>query len=263
MQDVAEEFVGIDGNVYVGVHGVAVAPVDAGGAPGVSWTDLGLTTNTGVTRSEPTTQQTRRAWQNNTKLRTLVTEAAVRFQTVLVQTNPDTIELFHGQTLTDGSLVTNPGVWPTIAFLIDIIDGDNVIREYAPTAQVVEIGDQVAVAGDTFGWPVTIEATYDATLGGYTERFFSEFEEAADPFIATVAAAGTEPAGTGDLVLITGTSFTGATAVTIDAIAMTEFDVFDSTTIYAILPSDGAGAVNVVVTTPAGTSNSKSYTRGA
>jgi hypothetical protein len=41
---------------------------------------------------------------------------------------------------------------------------------------LVEIGDQVAVAGDTFGWPVTIEASYDADLGGYTERILSEFE---------------------------------------------------------------------------------------
>jgi hypothetical protein len=177
MQDVSEEFVGIDGNVYVGEYGVAVAPTDADTSLGVTWTDLGLTTNTGVTRSEPTSSTTRRAWQNNAKLRTLVTEAAVRWATVLVQTNPDTIELFHGLPLeADGSVITNPGVWPTIAFTIDVIDGENVIREYAPTAQVVEIGDQVAVAGDTFGWPVTIEASYDSTLGGYTQRWFSEFE---------------------------------------------------------------------------------------
>jgi len=175
MQDVDEEFVGIDGNVYVGVFGVAVAPTDADGTPDASWTDLGLTTDTGVTRSEPTTANKRYAWQNKTRLRTLVTEAAVRFQTTLVQTNPDTVELFHGiEVDVDGSVVTNPGVWPTVAFLIDVIDGENVIREYAPNAQVVEIGDQVAVSGDTFGWPVTIEATYDATLGGYTQRWFSE-----------------------------------------------------------------------------------------
>jgi hypothetical protein len=177
MQDVSEEFVGIDGNVYVGEFGVAVAPVDADSALDGTWTDLGLTTNTGVTRSEPTSATIRRAWQNNAKLRTLVTEAAVRWTTILVQTNPDTIELFHGVPLeADGSVITNPGVWPTIAFAIDVIDGENVIREYAPTAQVVEIGDQVAVAGDTFGWPVTVEASYDADLGGYTQRWFSEFE---------------------------------------------------------------------------------------
>ncbi len=177
MQDVSEEFVGIDGNLYVGVHGVAVAPTSATSTPSGTWQDLGLTTNSGVTRSEPTTSQTRRAWQNNTKLRTLVTEAAVRFSTVLVQTNTDSVELFHGITPDgNGSVITNPGVWPTIAILFDVIDGDDVIREYAPTAQVVEIGDQIAVAGDTFGWPVTIEASYDDTLGGYTQRWFSALD---------------------------------------------------------------------------------------
>lgn len=178
MQDVSEEFVGIDGNVYVGTFGVAVAPTSALSVIGGTWTDLGLTTNTGVTRSEPVTSQKRVAWQNNKKLRTLVTDAAVRWVTVLLQTNPASIELFHGVPIeADGSIITNPGVWPTIAWTIDLIDGDNVIREYAPTAQVVEIGDQVAVAGDTFGWPVTIEASYDDDLGGYTQRWFSEFEE--------------------------------------------------------------------------------------
>lgn len=261
-----EEFVAIDGIVATGEYGVAVAPTSASDALGGTWTDHGLTTDAGVTTSQPVTSTVRRGWQNRKKLRTIVTEAAVRFQFVLIQTNEDNIALFHGVPLVAGSLVRDPSrEWPLIAFDLDMIDtdsdNDDTIREYAPSARVVEVGDQVALAGDGFGWPITIEAEYDAGIGGYTKQFYSKFETAAEPFIATVTAAGTNPAGTGDLVVITGTGFTGATAVTIDAIAMTEFDVFDSTTIYAILPSDGAGAVNVVVTTPVGASNSKSYTR--
>ena len=96
---------------------------------------------------------------------------------MLVQTSEDNIELFHGVPLVAGSLVTNPGrEWPRIAFDLDVIDGDNVIREYAPSAKVVEVGDQVAVAGETYGWPITIEAEYDAGIGGYTKQYFSEFE---------------------------------------------------------------------------------------
>lgn len=267
-KDATEEFVAIDGIVATGEYGVAVAPTGAAGALGVTWTDHGLTTDAGVTRTQPVTSTVRRAWQNRKKLRTIVTEAAVRFQFTLVQTNEANIEFFHGVPLTAGSLITDPGrEWPLIAFDLDMIDtdsdDDDTIREYAPSARVVEVGDQVALAGGGFGWPITVEAEYDATLGGYTQLWYSKFEEAAEPFIATVVAAGSEPAGTGDMVIITGSAFTGATAVTIDAIAMTEFDVFDSTTIYAILPSDGAGAVNVVVTTPVAASNSKSYTRGA
>jgi hypothetical protein len=251
----AEEFVAIDGIVATGENGVAVAPTDAGGDLGVTWTDHGLTTDAGVTRSQPVSSTTRRAWQNRKKLRTIVTEAAVRFQFVLVQTNEDNIALFHGVPLTAGSLVTDPGrEWPLIAFDLDMIDtdsdDDDTIREYAPSARVVEVGDQVALAGGGLGWPITVEAEYDAGIGGYTKQFYSKFEEAADPVIATVTAAGTNPAGTGDMVVITGQHFTGATNVTIDSIAMTEFEVHDSTTIYAVLPTDDAGAVNVVVTTP-------------
>jgi hypothetical protein len=262
--DATEEFVAIDGIVATGEYGVAVAPTDATGDLGVTWTDHGLTTDAGVTRSQPVTSTTRRAWQNRKKLRTITTEAAVRFQFILVQTNEANVKLFHGVPLVAGSLVTDPGrEWPLIAFDFDKIDGDDVIREYAPSARVVEVGDQVAVSGDGWGWPITIEAEWDDTLGGYTRQFYSAYETAAPPVIADVAAANTEPAGTGDMVIITGTGLTGATAVTIDSIAMTEFDVHDSTTIYAILPSDAAGTVNVIVTTPVDASDPEPYTRGA
>ena len=143
------------------------------------------------------------------------------------------------------------------------VHDDDTIREYAPSARVVEVGDQVALAGDGFGWPITVEAEYDSGIGGYTKLFFSKFEGAADPVIESVTAASTNPAGTGDMVVIVGQNFTGATGVTIDSIAMTEFEVHDSTTIYAVLPTDDAGAVNVVVTTPAGASAPESYTRAA
>lgn len=263
-----EEFIAIDGIVATGVYGVAVAPTNASGDLGVTWTDHGLTTDAGVTRSQPVSRTMRRAWQNRKKLRTITTEAAVRFNFILVQTTEAVVELWNGVALTAGSIVTDPSrEWPLIAFDLDMIDtetdNDDTIREYAPSARVVEVGDQVALAGGGLGWPITVEAEYDSGIAGYTKQFFSKYETEADPAITTVEAVGAEPAGTGDMVKIVGTAFTGATAVTIDSIAMTEFEVHDSTTIYAVLPSDGAGAVNVVVTTPAGASVAESYTRGA
>lgn len=178
--DAAEETVGIDGVVAFGEYGAAVAPTDGSTALDASWRDVGLVTAEGVTRSEQVTSTPRYAWQNNTKLRTLITESSVRFEFTLVQTNADTVELFHGVPLDElGSLITNPGVErPRIAFDLDVIDRDAagneaVVREYAPNAQVVEVGEQVAVAGDTFGWPITIEASYDEELGGYTQRWFT------------------------------------------------------------------------------------------
>ena len=175
--DVSEELVGIDGVVATGVHGTAVAPTDADTALGVTWTDQGLVVAGGVTRSTNRSATVRRAWQKNRKLRTLTTDAAIRYSFTLVQTNKDSVELFHGVEVdpVSGSVVGDPSSdWPNIAFCMDVIDGNRVVREYVPTARVVEVGDQVAVAGDTLGWPVVIESDYDATLGGHYERFFSD-----------------------------------------------------------------------------------------
>jgi len=54
-------------------------------------------------------------------------------------------------------------------------------------------------------------------------------------------------------VTIAGTNFTGATAVTFGGTAATFMTVTSPTTITAVTPPHAAGAVNVVVTTPAGT----------
>src|SRR4029077_8610131 len=62
------------------------------------------------------------------------------------------------------------------------------------------------------------------------------------------------PAQGGNTVTITGTSFTGATAVKFGSVAAKAFKVTSSTSITATAPADSAGVVNVTVTTPAGTS---------
>lgn len=256
--DTTEEFVSIDGIVASGTYGVAAAPENATGVLGVTWNDHGLTTDAGVTRSQPVTSQIRRGWQNNTKRRTLVTEAAVRFVFVLTQTNLVNIKLWHGLDLTAGSIVTDPSrEWPLIAFDLDMIDGDDVIREYAPSARVVEVGDQVAVAGDGWGYPITIEAEYDATLGGYTKQFFSKFETIAVPTIATALPGSM---GTGSIIELIGTGFSTVTAVTVGAVAAT-FDYISPTILHVDIPAGSAGSAPIIVTNAGGASSPKAYTR--
>jgi len=261
--DVSKEFVAVDGIVATGTYGVAAAPVSADPSGlGGTWTDHGLTTDAGVTRSQPVSRTVRRAWQNNKKLRTLTTEAAVRFQFILVQTEEANVELFHGIPLASGSLVTDPSrEWPLIAFDLDMIDGTNVIREYAPSARVVEVGDQVAVAGGGLGWPITVEAEYDAGIGGYTKQFYSEFEGATP--VSTITSATPSGAAVTEIVKISGTSFTGATVVKFGATNATAFVIDDSATIYATVPAGTAGSAAITVTTPAGVSAAFAYTRGS
>ncbi len=57
----------------------------------------------------------------------------------------------------------------------------------------------------------------------------------------------------GNAVVITGTNLTAATAVSFDGTGATSFVVNSATQITAIAPAHGAGAVDVTVTTPGGT----------
>ncbi|WP_067468697.1 IPT/TIG domain-containing protein, partial [Nocardia amamiensis] len=63
----------------------------------------------------------------------------------------------------------------------------------------------------------------------------------------------------GNTITLTGTNFTGATAVRFGTKAATSFTVTSSTRIRATVPS-GTGVVAVTVTAPGGTSNGLSYT---
>lgn len=58
----------------------------------------------------------------------------------------------------------------------------------------------------------------------------------------------------GELVVITGAHFTGATGVDFGANAATDFEVVSATKIAAVAPAGSAGAVDVVVTTANGAS---------
>lgn len=61
-----------------------------------------------------------------------------------------------------------------------------------------------------------------------------------------------DPAG-GDVRMLTGTGFTGTTAVTVDATSAT-FVVLSDSELLFVTPAHAAGPVNVTVTTPSGTS---------
>ncbi len=71
------------------------------------------------------------------------------------------------------------------------------------------------------------------------------------PTVTNVSPASGPTTG-GSVVSITGTNFTGATAVTIGGTAVTSFHVVNATTIEAVTPAKAAGSASVVVTTAGG-----------
>jgi IPT/TIG domain len=62
------------------------------------------------------------------------------------------------------------------------------------------------------------------------------------------------PAAGGTSVTVTGTGFTGATAVDFGSTSATGFEVTSPTSLTAIAPPGSVGTVDLTVTTPNGTS---------
>ncbi|MFA5898150.1 MAG: IPT/TIG domain-containing protein [Hyphomicrobium sp.] len=93
------------------------------------------------------------------------------------------------------------------------------------------------------------------------------FESIANPFtgwaVTTPVISGITPAaaGEGDLIVLSGANFLGATAVKFGAIDAGAFTVINGGSIAAVLPAGSAGSVNVTVVTPGGTSAAFAYTR--
>jgi hypothetical protein len=94
------------------------------------------------------------------------------------------------------------------------------------------------------------------TTPGGTSVASMQFTYAAPPPLPTLTsltpATGSTAGGT--IVTLTGTNFTGATGVTFGGTAATVFNVVNATTITCTTPARSAGSVNVLVTTPGGTS---------
>ncbi len=97
--------------------------------------------------------------------------------------------------------------------------------------------------------------TLSATASGATTAMSSSFTITAPAPTVTAVNPNSGTTSGGTSVIITGTNFTGATAVKFGATAATSFTVNSASQITAVAPAETAGTVNITVTTTAGTSN--------
>ncbi len=82
---------------------------------------------------------------------------------------------------------------------------------------------------------------------------FTFTDSTSTPAVTAISPAVGSTSG-GTSVTITGTDFTGASAVTFGTVAASSFTVESATSIIAVAPAQAAGTVNVCVTTPSGSS---------
>ena len=122
-----------------------------------------------------------------------------------------------------------------------------------------DAGDELTVVSDTSitanspAGTGTVNVTVTTPVGhvGHLVRRSVHLRRAAPTVTGLSPTSGPQAGGT--VVTITGTGFTGATAVNFGTTAATNFTVVSDTTITADSPA-GTGVVDVTVTTPGGTS---------
>jgi hypothetical protein len=181
-QTASEVRVGVDGVVSSAPLATA-APTGVDSALNVAFVDLGYVSEDGVTESNTVGTEKVRAWQGNAVVRTLITEGETTFSFTLLQTNASTLAEYYGLESADiddatGSFVSSATVdRPRRSYVIDVVDGDELIRKYVADGQVTEVGDQVFQNGAPIGYEVTITAYDNATLGGSVKHFFSALVE--------------------------------------------------------------------------------------
>jgi hypothetical protein len=147
----------------------AAAPTGTGGTL-TGFLDLGLISDAGVTESRSRSTNEIRAWQGGALVRTLITAGTLTYQFVMLETKKETVETFYGTTVvpgaTDGSFVIVPtSTGGRKSFVLDVIDGSELLRYYIPQGEVTEVGDHVYVNSDPVGYEVTVSAYFDTVIG--------------------------------------------------------------------------------------------------
>lgn len=169
--------VAVTGAVYVAPTGTA-APTAADSALNVAFIDLGYVSEDGVTETRDRSTNEIRAWQNADLVREVVTDSSLAYTFTLIETKEAAVELFYGASVdpVDGSVDIVPSATGgRKSFVIDVIDGTELIRVYLPSGEVTEVGDQVYQSGEPIGYQVTVKGY---PVNGVTAtKFFSALEE--------------------------------------------------------------------------------------
>jgi hypothetical protein len=168
--------VAVTGAVYKGVTGTT-APTSASSSLNAAFKDLGYVSEDGVTETRDRSTNQIKGWQNADLVREVVTDASYALTFTLIETKKETVETFYGATAdgSDGSVDIVPSATGGRAvWVVDVIDGGELIRIHMASAEVTEVGDQVYQSGEAIGYQVTVKGY--AVNGVTATKFYSALE---------------------------------------------------------------------------------------
>lgn len=150
--------VGVTGAVYSAPTGTPL-PTDAEATLNVAFHDLGYISDDGVVEGISTDSTKIKAWGGDT-VREVQTSHDVTYKFTMLETTDETQQIYYGSASGGVVEVTSAqgerGEW-----VVQVIDGDQLIRIVIPDGQVTDRGDVTYHTDDATGYEVTITAYPD------------------------------------------------------------------------------------------------------
>lgn len=172
------------GGVWRGPLG-ATLPTNATTALDAGITATGYISEDGLTETVGRTTENVKAWGGDI-VKVLQTEYLVTYQfTFLESIKKEVLEAVYGAdnvtttaaTVSSGTLhtvVLNSDQMPHETYVFEVRDGDARIRIVVPDGQITEVGDVTYNDGSVIGYPVTVTAFKDSTLGGQAVKYIDD-----------------------------------------------------------------------------------------
>lgn len=159
----ADVLVGATGAVYGGVAGTPL-PVDATAALNAGFKDLGFVTEDGVTESVGQDTTEIKAWGGST-IRKIQTAHTVEVKFTLMETNPDAVSAYYGSANVVGTdeIKVTADMATRQAWVIEVLDGDNVVRVVIPDGEVTAHDDITYKTDSAIALGMTLTCYPDAS----------------------------------------------------------------------------------------------------
>lgn len=171
MVDATKVRVAVTGAVSKGLTS-ATAPTSQAVAL-TGFADLGYISEDGVTLALPDSGDATpiKAWQNGATVRTIreTSDDNPTISFTLIETSKASIETYFGGTVTQSATEGNFS-WTNAArtadsYVLDVVDGAELIRVYIPRGVVASVGEITLANAEPIGYEVTIDAEFDSVKG--------------------------------------------------------------------------------------------------
>jgi len=173
MTTAADVRVAVTGGVYTAPAGTAV-PTTVSGALNGAFEELGYLSEEGVTQTIDESTTRIKAWQNGDTVRVVQDSHAVTYAMTFLETSEAVLEAYYGNY--DAGVVEIRGDSRTRQpWVLNIVDGDHLMRVVIPDGEITDRGDVQYVNGNAVMYPVTIECYPDGT--GAKAYVYTDLEE--------------------------------------------------------------------------------------